>query len=193
MTDQPYLWKANSGGKYCVLESLQNVPDAYEIAAGKPRLTGFPKNAQYHMNREFKKQVALADNLWGPGGHRVISGKLKSFVETRKPVGVEFLPVSIIDHKGKVASADYFLLHPVRIVDCIDQKKSQIDWNAIDKDQISSCPELVFNLKAIPEDALVFRPRHMEYEVFVQRQLADDISAEGFTALLFMEPEEYGS
>jgi hypothetical protein len=144
------------------------------------------------MNSEFKKQIALADNLWGPGGHRVISARLKDFIEARKPTGVEFLSVSIINHKGKVASADYFILHPVRILDCVDQKRSTFVWNPIDKDLIASCSELVFDLAAIPEDALIWRPRHLYYDVFVQRRLADDIVAGGFTGVRFKEIEEYG-
>ena len=141
MIDLPCLLYTHSEGKYCGLEGLENVPESHEIQFGMSRIVGFPSNAQYHMDREYKKQVALADALWGPGGDRVISAKLKNFIEARKPIGVEFLPVSIIDHKGKVASKDYFILHPVRIVDCVDQKMSIVVWNPIKKDLIASCEE----------------------------------------------------
>ncbi len=192
MIDSPYLWCDRTAGKYCVLDGLHSVPDSHEIQFGISRATGFPHDAHYCMDPEFKKQVALSDNLWGPGGDRVISAKLKDFLAARNPIDVEFLPVSIINHKGKVASADYSILHPLRIVDCIDQKNSAFKWNAIKPDLIGSCSKLVLNLAAIPENLLFWRPRHLEHDVFVQRNLADEIVAAGFTGVRFKEVPDYG-
>jgi len=192
MIELPYLWLKTTANKYCGLESLENVPAAHEIQFGKPRLTNFPKDAHYKMSKEFKKQIALADNLWGPGGDRVISAKLRAFVEARVPMGVEFLPVSIINHKGKLASSEYFILHPVLIIDCVDQESSKFTWNPINREAIGTCSQLVFNLGQIPDNALVWRPRHLEQDVFVQRRLADDIVAGGFTGVYFDELENYG-
>lgn len=190
MIDAPYVLRTRAGSKYCGLGNLENVPKAFEIQFGMSRTAGFPADARYSMDQEFKKQVALADALWGVGD-RVISAKLKTFIEARNPVDVEFLPVSIINHKGKVASADYFILHPVRIVDCIDQKSSTLKWNAIKPDLISSCVKLVLDLAAIPDDVLLWRPRHLEHEIFIQRGLADEMVAAGFTGLRMKEIADY--
>ncbi|KFA94395.1 imm11 family protein [Archangium violaceum] len=191
MSKLPLIWEWDVGESFCVLTSLQNVEDEYELAKGVPRAKGFPANACFHMDPKFKKFVALADNISNLGRIIVVSKPLKELIESWKPREVEYLQVSIINHKKKVASDEYFIVNPLRVVDCIDKDKSDITWNKIDSEKISACEQLVLKPRAINSEFPLFRLRHFEHAVMVDRKLAQAILDEGFTGARFEEVDEF--
>jgi hypothetical protein len=76
-------------------------------------------------------------------------------------------------------------VHPLEVVDCIDTKRSDLQWNAIDKEKIASLNKLVLKPNAIDGKHLLFRPKHLEYYVMVLPELADAILQAGFTGVRF--------
>jgi hypothetical protein len=122
----------------------------------------------------------------------VVSGRLKEQIAAADSAGqIEFLPVTILNHKGRVASEDYFFLNPVGSVDCIDIEKSGVEWNDIDDTVISSFEQLVLKEDAVPPGVALFRPLHGTKTILVSRSLADRLETDGLTGLYFVEPDEY--
>jgi hypothetical protein len=99
--------------------------------------------------------------------------------------------VQILDHKGRVASADYFLLNPLTTVDCIDTKASGVSWNDINPVLIESCKKLVIKVRAVPEDRHVFRPTHAPFIVLVRSTLAEALGQAEFVGLRFRDPVDF--
>jgi len=187
----PLVWTQNSGVKYCVLLGLQNVDDEWEIKEGRSRAKGFPPDAYFEMDRQFRKQVALSDQLANLENMAVVSESLKGFIEARKPANVEFLPVHIKDHKGRNVNAAYHIMNPLSIVDCIDKQRSDIQWNNLSPELISDVLKLVLLPDKIDPELLLFRCQHLSSTIFVRRDLAEAIAAKSFTGLEFTELEEF--
>lgn len=185
MAVEPLVWEWDVGERFAVLTPIRNVKDAYEIAKGIPRAQGFPKNALFDMDPKFPRYVALSDNMKNGDRMPVVSKKLKEFIEARGPRRVEYLRVGIVNHKKKPVGDEYYVVHPVEVVDCIDTSHSVIRWNRIDKDKIASCNKLVLRPSAIDGKHLLFRPRHLEYYVMILPELATAIRETGFTGLRF--------
>lgn len=82
-------------------------------------------------------------------------------------------------------------MSPLEVVDCINKAKSKLDWNVIDPDLISGVFKLVLDLDKINPELLLFRPKHLEHRVMMQRAFGEEIQAAGFTGLSFAEPSEY--
>jgi uncharacterized protein DUF1629 len=183
MAVEPLVWEWDVGERFAVLTSIRNVKDAWQIAKGIPRAKGFPKDALFEMDPKFKKYVALSDNMANEERMLVVSKKLKDLVEARGPRRVEYLRVGVLNHKKKPVDDEYWIIHPVEVVDCIDTKRSDIDWNAIDKEKIASCEKLVLKANAIDGKHLLFRPKHLEYYVMILPELANAIREGGFTGL----------
>lgn len=187
----PVIWRHNPGNKYCVTLVLEGVERPWEISKGVPRAHDFPPGAQFSMDKQFKKQVALSDNIANSEGMAVISAPLRKFLEEQKLTQVEYLDVTLVDHKGKSVKEKYCILHPTVVVDCIDTQNSNVTWNAIDPDMISSIGNLVFKPNSIDPGLAIFRPKHKERRLFVRRDLADAIKAKGFTGVMFLEPSRF--
>jgi hypothetical protein len=189
MTDPlpPLVWDDNPGSKYCGLTALNGVDRQYEIKKGISRLKDFPVDAYFNMDKQYKKQVALSDNLANIEGMPVLSNRLKAFVQARNPSNVEFLTVQIRDHKDKQIKDAYHIMNPMEVVDCIDKDKSRLMWNPIDKDMIAGVYSLVLKIEKINPELLLFRPKYLERRVFVRNDFAEEIRAGGFTGVEFRE------
>lgn len=190
-TGNVVIWKSNADSKYCVLGGLKGVDDVFEIKRGLPRAEGFPEGAHFEMSKRFPRQVKLPDSALNADRMVVASAPLKALIESKQPPSVELLRVSIINHKGRVASPDYYIISPLQVVDCIDKASSDLDWNVINPSLISGCMKLVLDLSAVDDSLLFFRPKHLEYVTFVRRDLAQAITDAGFTGVDFAEVDDF--
>jgi len=145
---------------------------------------------EYELQK-YPKDIKLSDNPFG-SSYFVISNRVREALTLLAGnSNVEFLPVSILNHKGRLASKDYFIMNPLDIVDCIDQEKSGVVWNAINPNMISSCEKFVLKEDAIPENIGVFRPKFMLTSILIRREIAAKLSAPEMTGVFFVEPSKY--
>jgi hypothetical protein len=195
MKNQYVVWAAylEPGKNFCVLDDLDNVDDDFELKKGVPRADGFPENAVMSMDAEYPKAIALADNIHNTCRLIVVSQRLKEFFDQRNLKNVEFLPVRIMNHKNRLASKDYFIINPIRPQECLDIKKSGCTWSDIIKDDIDEIKRLVLDEKRLDPEVAMFRLKHFYKPVLVKRELADAITAEGFTGLRWIELSDYES
>ena len=176
--------------RICKLKSLSGAEDSFEIDEGISRLNGWPEDVHAKMDPRFPKDTGLADSLPG-ASFIVVSQKTRQFLEDEKVPRIEFLPMKILDLKGGVASADYFVVNPLTIVDCIDPDASGVEMDSLDKGAFCGCEQLILREVAIPADVPVFRFEHWRQVIGIRRELADRMKAAGLTGLRFIEPLKY--
>jgi hypothetical protein len=139
------------------------------------------------MNPEFKSAIKLADSLHNTDSLIVASKRLVEFLQSQNVVNVEYLKVKIMNHKKRIASDEYYIVHQVGTIDCIDLKKSRVDWNLIDSNQISEVVKLVLDESKIDPKVMLFRATHLPWVIMVKKDLAMKIDKAGFTGLEFKE------
>jgi len=185
------FWRSKASGKICVLKSLENVEKTYELTHGLTRQKDFPNDACFHMDEAHPKDIELADHLGNGDDFVVVSKSLKEFLESKITDPVEYLPVTIFNHKNRIASKEYYIINPLKVIDCIDQEESEIEWNELDDQSIDDCDELVFNDDEIPDDTMIFRPKHLTWAVFIAESLADEMENQKFTGSIFIPVEKF--
>jgi hypothetical protein len=158
------------------------------IDEGRPCLDRWPSDASSTMDKKFKG-TALHDFLRGPRPY-LISSKARRFFEDANVGPVEFLPVRILNQQGALASSDYFVLHPLRVVDCIDFEASGA---TMDGEELDDCEKLVLREDAIPSDGKLFRLKAWRSRIVIRRDLADAAKSAGLTNPSFVEPGEYNT
>jgi hypothetical protein len=155
------------------------------------RADGFPDDALFEMDKQFKKQVALSDHLANLDYMAVVSARLKEFIEAQKPKHIEYLKVSIVNHKDRPIEEPYHIVNPLAVIDCIDKQRSEIVWNELDPEAISGLLSLKLLVDRIDPELVLFRPKHLPHRIFARRDFAEAVAAGGFTGLYFMEPDEF--
>lgn len=185
-----YIWIGGYKEGFCVI-NRPDVNGLRKLKKGVSLISDFPDDAACVMNPEFPKDIQLADYLYG-AGIPVISLRLKEILEKEVLDNrVEYLPLRIINHKGRVASHDYFIVNPMDVCDCIDIDKSGVRWNQITSNLISGCNGLVLKNEAIPEGYKLFRLKYWGSKVLVRSGLVETLNAADLTGLDFRNTEGY--
>jgi hypothetical protein len=185
------IWRYQDVKGACVLESVQGLERAYRLCDGTPLAEGFPSGVNFHMNPDFPDDMLLLDNVRNPSMCLVASKRLQERLRSEALAYVEFLPVEIIDHKGRVASRDHAIVHPIEPVDAIDKDQSIFETSFIDENDIDSFKRLVLNEAAIPDDRHLFRLKGFWNITLVRRSLAEALAKEKFSGLSWLEIDAY--
>jgi hypothetical protein len=174
----------------CRLYFIEDVEKEYELRRGVSRAASWPDDAHAVFSDNYPKDIALSDS---PDGTLTVlaSPRLREELVAKGVKNCEFLPLALINHKGRVATRDYCVVHPLEVVDCIDLQASGAVFNHVDWEVLMSCTRLVLKHDAIPEDLQLFRPLHWPQIALIKRSLADHLLAQGFTGLRFIEPLDY--
>ena len=185
------IWGHSSDPTFCSLSPPERIEEAYELNYGVSRAQNFPSDAIFRMDPEFKKAIKLTDALDNASFLIVASRRLKDFFEKEKVSDTEYLRVSVLNHKGRIAGDDYYIIHQVGTQNCIDLSQSIVTWNLINPNQISSIKKLVIDESLIAPTATLFRVKALPSIIFIRRDLADKIQKAGFSGVRFKEIATY--
>jgi hypothetical protein len=184
------MWRSDPDEGHCIIKDPP-VEKIWQLDEGVSRAANFPDDMSCEMDPRYPKNIQLSDNLAG-SVLTVISGKVKAILEKEAAANrVEYLPVQIINHKKRLASKDYFILHPLDVCDCIDLDKSGVEWNRITANLICACKGLVLKEDAIPPDYKLFRLKYWGYIILARSDLVDKLKGAGLTGLVFREAKGY--
>lgn len=193
MTSPPefVVWDALAGQTFASLEGLENVAKVFELQRGVSRAKGFPDDATFRMNRRYPKRVQVADCMVNFEKVTVASKRVCDLLASKGAENVEYLPVTILNHKGRVASSDHVIVNPLKVVDCIDRSRSNLSWNEIDSDYIDFLEALVLDPRVLDPGDVLFRAKHLAAVVFLRKDVAEELDAQGLTGAQFIPVDEF--
>jgi hypothetical protein len=164
---------------------------AIDIKAGRTLPGPLPSEAYFEMNPERPKDVKLGEQHSNREQMVVIGSRLSEFVQGLGEQAVQLLSVKILDHKGRVASNDFNIVHTDQVIECLDTKASKAVWNTIDSTQMMSWGTL--QLKAgehkFPK---VFRVKHIPSFIFIREDVAEAIEDMGLKEPYLSPLDEVG-
>ena len=151
----------------------------------------FPTTAQFQMSDDHKRDVGLTDDLPNTDSLKVCSARLVDFLRQKALKNVEYLPVKILNHKRKLASKDYFIVHPIVPQNALDAAASEPSFNDINPAEIDSVERLVLDRKKLDPKVRLFRLDAFFNPVLIDTKLADEIKAAGFVGSYIQALEDY--
>ena len=125
MSDSFFVWTAKIEPNAAVLVDMKGFEKDYELDVGKPQSASFPSGVTLCMDSRKPTHTILIDSVKNTQGVVIISETMKVFIEQQMLTDVEFLPITIIDHKGRKLDDSYYIFHPINNVDCLDLKTKQ--------------------------------------------------------------------
>jgi hypothetical protein len=185
------VWEGSYKEGFCVITSPEGTKHRGTLLKGIALADQWTDDVVCRMDPDYPKDIQLSDNLYG-SSYLIVSRQLKeSLVALTGSSNMEFLPVSILNHKDRVVSDEYYILNVLDKFDCIDQAKSVVEWSEINPNAISSCDALILKEDVLPENAVIFRPQFLLSTILVKREIATKLLASGLTGLAFLEPSKY--
>jgi hypothetical protein len=178
-------------GELARFNLFENYADDYQLVMGVSVADGFPADVLVRMNPDVKDRLALGDSLMSPNNSLLVNDRVRELFAAQGVTNVEWLPLKVLNHKGKPVKDKYFVANILTLVDCIDTKKSVVKWNDIDPELIAAATKLVVDPSKLPTDVKIFRPVHLDFEILIHRSLAQAIEAKKLTGFQFREVDAY--
>jgi len=168
----------------CWVKFLNNRQFTWALNVGNPLADQWPADMTFSMDPERPKDVTLTDYVQNLEGVLVASPRLATFLRDQGLPQLEFLPVSILDHKGRVASAEYAIVHCCRVIDCVDQENSEFEWDGLEKPTMT-VSRMVLRSDALDENDRLIRPKFVPGEALYRADLREALNGQRFTGLAF--------
>ncbi|KFA92785.1 hypothetical protein Q664_13065 [Archangium violaceum Cb vi76] len=165
-----------------VIDALpEGGPRLYLLTRGESLGERFPVGAKLQFSEDFAQLRKLYDFVTNTLRTLFVSEKVKQVLEHLGANNCEFIPVTILNHKGKVASSSHYLLNILGSEDAIDMEKSVCVMDAMKPDQIFGIRQLVLKREGLSPEALIFRAKSKMNEYFISQKLHEAFQREGIT------------
>ena len=190
--DDYLVWMHSNKTKHgLVLGELTGVENIYDLNIGVPFGNKFPPNAEYSLHSDFPDHLVPTDSLMNSDGLIVASLRLTDHLRKASLPSMEFHVVSIRDHKGKKLADEYFIVHPVNPVDCLDTTASGARMSRIGTGVVASVKKVVLKANSIPTDRGIVRMVNFEAPTLIRRDLTRALDSTGFTGFRWLELSAY--
>lgn len=162
---------------------------AFRYAEGKRLAKEFPKKATVQFADMFKARRTLNDFVFNLEQALFVSSKVRDILDQLEVPDLEFLPVTIKDHKGAVAADDYFILNPIGQQDVIDMKKTKALMDRLLEDEIFRIKKLALQPKAVPKGPCLFRAARMPRLILIDDTVRNAFKKQGVTGYRVFKAE----
>ncbi len=189
-SDKFVVWTSAPVPHAFVLHKLSGVELHFQLVKGVPRLEGFPTDATHSVDPDYPNEIVTMDAFRSPHLITLISSALKDFLVNKSIIELEFLPVTIINHKNNPVG-DYFILHPVHPIDCMDIQASEAKPHVAVPKNIGEIKRIVLLDDRVELDRQVFKIKGLYREIIVSKALAEEIDAAGFTGVSWTNLRDY--
>jgi len=159
-----------------------NIPgmgiEDWRLLKGEPMAQFFPADAKATMD-DAHPGIKLASMIGNNQVFFIASSALRALVEKHCKTGVEYLPFTLLDHRKRLASKDYCLVHPIGTLDCLDEAASQIQYSK--KGKAVGYGEFILDAAKIKDAPQIFRMSRFTAKIILGEALMNDIQAAGLT------------
>jgi hypothetical protein len=150
----------------------------------------FPDGIVFNLSHDHG--IQLTDSLGNFILLHVVSERLRDVIQ-KTGCPVEFHPVKIRNHKGRIAREPYFVMNLLCTIDCMDRMKSDWAESEIEPGKARRIREIILDMDKIPEGTRLFRLSVDPSLIFVDINLAREIyRGLGCRGMIFQKIETHG-
>jgi len=140
----------------------------------------YPATARIGMDPEWPA-IQLGGVVANTSRILVVHEALKNLIQAamKSQDEIEFLPLAIVNHKGRVASEAYFIINPIGTLDCLDQKRSKFIFTG--DGRLYRVEKYVLDSKKIAWEPAIFRPKEAPSQYIINGKITTAFKDSGFT------------
>lgn len=163
----------------------------YQLLKGISRVAGWPSDLAARFSDNRPEGMKLTDWVSSAFGWLLISGRFKQLIEEAGAPDTEYLPIKLKNHKGRLASADYWIVNFLRLGDAVDRERSAFEVDAAEDDRIFRFDRLVLLDEFEARGPVIFRLKEQPVLIMVREDLVTRIQVAGLTGLRFTATADY--
>ncbi len=174
-------------------DSAADIPKQYQLLKGISRQNGWPDDVVFRFSDNRAEGMFLTDWVNNESGWLVISDRFKKLVEAFPVPDIEFLPVKINNHKGRLASDSYWIGNFLMLTEAVDREQSDFKEDRGNKGQIRHFDKLVVRKGTLQEGPPMFRLKESPDMVLAREDLVKALESKRLTGMKFVDTSEFNS
>ena len=178
---------------YLNLETPDAIPKRYQLLKGVSRLDGWPEDVVFKFSKDFQEGMNLTDYVENSSQWLIISDRFRAVLEEFDVKDIEYLPVKIKNHKGRMASEHYWIANFLVLTEAVDRERSIFDDNPGSENGIFSFDKLVLRKDILKSGPVIFSLKEEPMTVIARQDLVERIEEEGLTGVEFVETDNFSS
>ena len=131
--------------------------------------------------------LAVMDAIHNSLGALMVSQKLKDILGSDVEDEVEYLPFTLVDHKGKDVPGAFYIVNVIGTVECVDRKQTVGRTSAMKPNEYRSIKKLFLDDERIPERSKLFRLSAMPEAMVVREDLRRAIERDSVKGVAYLE------
>lgn len=182
------ILRASKDPAFC---GIQNLPDAlnplsWKLAEGRSVVKQYPPAVQLKMADRYPG-IIVPDFIYNVVACTLVSEAAKDLLEQHARADIEFLPFTLLNHKGRVARERCFIANVLGVVDCVDPTRTSATPSKMEKGTYLFLNKLELDMKKVPETARIMRLKQLPSVMIVHEALRAVLQERGMTGLGFIE------
>jgi hypothetical protein len=161
--------------------------DVY-LSEGDPIGDRYPANARISLRPSYPG-IRLSSLLGNCLCFLIVNTAIKDIFVAEAKAAVEALPFTLLNHKKRVHSRDYWIINPLAIVDCVDKEHSEIVYFDESKTTVVAVNKFVFDARKLEGQPPLFRVPEARTEYFITVELARALKQHDFSNMRVSEIE----
>lgn len=178
---------------YLNLETPDAIPKQYQLLKGVSRLDGWPEDVVFEFSKDFPEGMNLTDYVENSSQWLIISDRFRAVLEEFDVKDIEYLPVKIKNHKGRMVSEHYWIANFLVLTEAVDRECSIFDDNPGSENGIFSFDKLVLRKDILKSGPVIFSLKEEPMTVIARQDLVERIEEEGLTGVEFVETDNFSS
>lgn len=171
---------------YCSVRKFpEEMPAIHRPVIGKRMEDLYRDEVAFQMSPRFGGKVAT-DYLNNTLGYFMISQRFRKMLEDSSTAEIEYLPIKLIDQKGRDTKKEYYIANVIGTIECIDDARTEGTRDPMRPETYQFASRIYLDESKL-EDLSVFRPASIPERIVFRRDLAESCAQLGLTGMKFYE------
>ena len=171
--------------QYCkVAMAPQDFPSLNPAKRGRSMSDEWPENAEFRMKPRHPG-LMVPDVVLNPHECLMVTDRMRALLDRHIDTPVEYLPFTLLNHKGRVADDSMWVVNLLDSVGCADMEKTRGSESPFYPGEIQDLRKLFVIEEKLPTDRKIFRLGECPPTILVRDDLRHAIEEADFSAEYF--------
>ncbi|HEX5751900.1 MAG TPA: DUF1629 domain-containing protein [Archangium sp.] len=178
----------NTDRRNAIIKDIgERVAKSWELTEGTVLKDSLPESTTFSLSQD--SGDILCDFIPNISSVLVISSRAREVLEAQGlRQEMEYLPITVLDRRGRPTKSRYYLANVLRKVACMDREKSEFVPGS--DEEILVVERLKLQEELIPPETRLFRLGECPEVIIIRSDLLQHIQAENLTGLVVREQGE---
>ncbi len=168
-----------------------SIPKQYQLFEGVSRLDGWSEDVAFKFSINRPEGMNLTDCVANSDQLLIISDRFRVVLEEFQVKDIEYLPVKIKDHKGRMASEHYWIANFLVLTEAVDRERSIFDDNPGSEDEIFGFDKLVLREDILKSGPVIFSLKEEPMTFIARQDLVRRIEEAGLAGVECVETDDF--